>query len=200
MQNTIEECRRLFGPAPRRFKWLEKRYLEPRVPIWMYLAPKDALWNIMAERPRLLREGRVVWGCLVQANTHLFEPGRADLPAGVVFSEEDYFDENLDELQSIAENAYRLKNDPQVEGSLAKFAGNISDELSRPLRLQVPPELCDNHAVYMSVIIVWRKHLPGAVLTDRCFPLIVHPELQTTIILPERFWPAPLLAAWRPPA
>lgn len=54
-----------------------------RTPEW---AKADDLRRSFEALGDLVRRGRIVWGCVVQANTELFKPGPTIWPGEVVFS------------------------------------------------------------------------------------------------------------------
>ncbi|MET8751916.1 hypothetical protein ABZW32_17715 [Streptomyces sp. NPDC004667] len=68
----------------------------------------------------------------------------------------------------------------------------LASEMDREMRLEVPRRLTGSAAVYCTDVIVARRHLPGRVLKDSLFPLLIAPERTAmTMMLPSRFWPSP---------
>jgi hypothetical protein len=47
--------------------------------------------------------------------------------------------------------------------------------------------------------MVFRKHIPGGVLTASQFPILVHPTTQAVMIVPFETWPDELARSWKPP-
>lgn len=190
----LEECRQNFGPAPRAFKWQDKQSLQAAPPAW---CRTDALMMIYRQRPRLLREGRIVWGHLVQANNLLFNPGPQDCPASIIYGLSPDWDSDLDGLETIAHKIFALKGTMPDDPALQEFARGITDEMRRDFRVQVPAQLLDDaqqgRDLCLTTIMVMRQNLPFGFLTSSAFPLLVLPEhTDATLILPARFWPQTL--------
>ncbi|MDB5389447.1 MAG: hypothetical protein JWM11_5093 [Planctomycetaceae bacterium] len=83
----IEECARNFGEAPRRFSlWDRLTYLRVPRPVWARQNPDHQLNSLFANVTELFEHGVVVWGQFIQANRMLFEPGKWDCPADILFS------------------------------------------------------------------------------------------------------------------
>ena len=87
----------------------DRRYIRLTAPAWMPHA--DSLTGIYKDQLLLLIKGKIVYGAIVQANTLLFEDGRDDCPANVVFSKDACFDADCapQEFISIALDTYALK-------------------------------------------------------------------------------------------
>lgn len=189
---AIAQCRAALGEAPRRFSWFDKvRYL--RIPRSDWVEREDPLAEILKAQDVLLSEGRLVWGAIVQANNALFARGWDDLPAAVIYSPDTaVFDDSPDLLLDIAQELYRLKGTRQQDPELAAFSRMLASEMDREMRLEVPRRLTGSAAVYCTDVIVARRHLPGRVLNERVFPLLIAPERTAmTMMLPSRFWPSP---------
>ncbi|MFD8144702.1 hypothetical protein [Streptomyces sp. NPDC059708] len=68
----------------------------------------------------------------------------------------------------------------------------LASETDREMRLEVPHILTGGVVVYCTDIIVARRHLPGRVLNEPVFPLLIAPRRTLmTMMLPSRYWPAP---------
>ncbi|MFD5110057.1 hypothetical protein [Streptomyces cinereoruber] len=188
---AITQCRAALGEAPRRFSWFDKfSYL--RIPRSDWVEREDPLAQILKDQNLLLAEGRLVWGALVQANSALFERGRDDLPAAVIYSPDAVFDDSPDLLLDIAQKLYRLKGTRQQDPELAAFSRMLASEMDREMQMEVPRRLTGSVTVYCTDIIVARRHLPGRVLNEQVFPLLIAPERTAmTMMLPSRFWPTP---------
>jgi len=148
----------------------------------------------------LLKNGNVVWGHLVQGNSGLFQPGKEDLYASLVYSPTLLTNDNLPELARIAWELYELK-DKKIEHpeviDLKPIAAAITYEYRRPLLMKVPDSIAKNQSVYFASVLVYRKHLPKGNLQSNWFPLLVAPHLSKEImILPSQYWHQNLLEAW----
>ncbi|MFI8341868.1 hypothetical protein ACIF8W_17610 [Streptomyces sp. NPDC085639] len=190
---AIARCRASLGEAPRRFSWFDKfRYL--RIPRSDWVEREDPLAEILEAQDVLLTEGRLVWGAIVQANNDLFARGWHDLPAAVIYSPDTaVFGGSPDLLLDIARKLYRLKGTHQHDPELAAFSRMLASEMDREMRLEVPRRLTGSVTVYCTDIIVARRHLPGRVLNEPIFLLLIAPEhTAMTMMLPSRFWPVPV--------
>ncbi|WP_131736004.1 hypothetical protein [Actinomadura roseirufa] len=193
----LEECRARFGPAPRSFgRWDHWRHLRLAPPLWLQLNREDLLWDVLGGHRDALTRGQVVWGHVVRANTPLFEAGRGDSPASVVYSFAPVFDDEPDELALVAQRLFRLSGSPQEDPELRKLATSIADEKARELRVPVPPSLAGSEPVFLTTVLVSRRHLPSGYLSASQFPLVAHPDVKGAMILPSRFWPESLIRDW----
>lgn len=188
---------------PTRARWTRERprgllarwRLKPRCPAWTHT---DPLLRQLDARDVLLRQGRVVWGALVQANVGLFEPGREDLPACLLYGPGDDYDDAVPALTELAAEVFRLKDSTPEDTSLRALAAALTDEYARPSRLDVPPRLTRGPQAALTTALLHRAHLPGGRLRGRFFPLLIAPELTPwTLPLPGAFWGPELLTAWR---
>lgn len=148
----------------------------------------------------LLKNGNVVWGHLVQGNSGLFQPGKDDLYASLVYSPTLVTNDNLPELARIAWELYELK-DKKIEHpevfDLKPIAAAITYEYRRSLLIKVPDSIARNQPVYFASMLVSRRHLPEGNLQSNWFPLLIAPSVTNeTMILPCKYWHQDLLAAW----
>jgi hypothetical protein len=174
---------RLHGPA------LEA-LLGARAP-WM--RGTEGLGEAFEKQRLLLTQGSLVWGALVQANMALFGPGANDHPAQMLVSRDPWFDARPAELRAIARRLYALKNTVPADPVEKALAARVSNESDHTLAWQLPPEITAR-PVTTAVVMVYRKHLPGGVLSGACFPLLMHPSTPAVMMLPAAFW-TPELAA-----
>lgn len=197
MQSTVEaleSCRRNFGVAPRKIGWWDKhRYLRMPTPAW--LDPDDRLQQLFLQQDLLLREGRIVWAHLVQANSLLFVPGPNDHPAVVIYSTDGFYDDRPEKLAHIAKALYAVKGEEQSDPDMQAFSTMLASEIAREMRLPVPRSLTGDTAVFCTEVLVARRHLQYAVLRWSQFPLLIHPSTSSTMILPSRYWAPEVLAA-----
>ena len=148
----------------------------------------------------LLKNGKVVWGHLVQGNSGLFQPGKEDLFASLVYSPTLASNNNLPELARIAWELYELK-DKKIEHpevfDLKPIAAAITYEYRRSIRIKVPSSIAKNQSVYFASVLVYRQHLPKGNLQSNWFPILIAPKITNEVmILPFKYWHQDLLAAW----
>lgn len=142
----------------------------------------------------LLMEGTVVWGSLVQANTGIFQPGNEDLPALYVFSQEDYFKEFPPHLVEISSRLFALKGTKTGQPLIDETAERITNEYKNSCGYPIPYRLTDGHDVFLSVVFLFRDHLPYGRLTSRIMPLLVNlPHNGLALPLPLNFWTEELI-------
>lgn len=194
----IVEFANNFGATPRKFSlWDGLTYLRVARPEWLYQNPNDELETLFLTLSKLKRNGQVVWGHIVQANSQLFSPGRWDCPAEVVYSLHDP-DTGLEELSEIAGELYGMKGTEPDDPVLQVIADYLTNEMTRVYGLAVPASICQRYRCQITTTYVVRKHLPKP---DRCLrrrflPLVVHPTTHVALPLPSRYWPKALIEWW----
>lgn len=197
MQELLKQARRNFDePGHRDFSWLDRTfYLNISRPMWC--GRSDALFSLFENKKRLLANGIVVWGHIVQANVLLFERGRANCPASVVFSPDSQKQIGPSELENVAHELFKLKGTTPDESELKELADNLTDEMVRTFGLKVPQSASPQDELYEATTFVTRKHLPNGILSRSFFPLVITPESPYyNFPLPSRFWPKPLVDYW----
>lgn len=194
MRVLLDDCRRLLGPSPRRFGILDYAYLQVEPPRW--LTGDNLLWSTYRDQKLLRAEGQVVWGVLVQANGALFEPGRDDNPAAILYSADPSFDDDLPTLRRLAKQLFSLKG-TTGNGALQPFVDIITDEYRMDLNVPLPDALTGGRVVFTSSCMIHRRHLPTGILSWGFFPLLAAPNRSPAVMpVPARFWPDDLVAAW----
>jgi hypothetical protein len=166
---------------------------------FVFLLSRDRLCAVWRDQHALRDQGRVVWGFLVQANQSLFDPGnRWVLPASVLYSPSTYFDDRVPLLEGVARDLFRLKGNMPEDEELKPFARALTDEMARPMRLQLPRSLCEGKKAYLTTCLIQPSHLPGGYLAVGYFPLLIWPEgTKSVMVLPARYWPEELRELWR---
>src|SRR5688572_172610 len=152
----LEECRRSFGPPPRRFSfWQWHTYLKARKPPWLHVHSNDLMNGIYRDQRALLTTGRVVWGHIIQANQLLFAPGPEDLPAEVLYSFDTALqsDAALRTYEGLAPRLYALKGTDQADPRLAKISRVLAAEIERTSRRELPGDLTGGHRIFHTTIM-----------------------------------------------
>ena len=130
----------------------------------------------------VLGSGKVVWGCIVQANQTLYQNQRIDMlavPAVILYSPDAYFDGDPLELKCIAERLYRGKDGNFLRNESAFFTNRrLSDAVT------------NGREVYASCIMVYRPHLPLYKATDHLFPVVASPYERSAFALNLKYWTA----------
>lgn len=158
---------------------------------------RPELQVIYDNQRKLLKEGKVVWAVLVQANIRLFEKGKKDHPANIVYS----LDANTEDLPKLAEVANKvgyLKNrDFLLNEKEETLSDLVADEMKSAFDVELPMSFASGLKSFLTTIMIHRQHLPEKYLTNNYFPLLVHPETNASMIVPSEFWTERLLAAWK---
>jgi hypothetical protein len=198
MKELLNECRMIYKNRKKHFNLFDRVYNKLKKPNWMIKENDRRFESIYDEQDLLYSHGRIVLAHLVQANTLLFEPGKDDCPACIVFSEDTYFDENIDEMSEIANNLYILKDTAVEDLELKEFADVITDQMTALYNVQLPNSITNNKLVYYTTIMVKRSHLPNQYLKLGWFPILVCPEkTKASIILPCKYWSTKLIKMWQ---
>lgn len=178
-KSNLEKMRKNFTSS----LFVNERLPKPK---WLLSNKNDTLNQIYADSRQLFKCGGIYYAQIVQANEILFKSKPPfDCPANIVIGESDYYDENPIALKKIARELFSYKNTDNVPAELKIITDSITSELDRLYNIALP----NNQAVYFSTIMVFRKHLPGRRLVNSLIPVLTNPQmLQSTIILPKRYW------------
>lgn len=195
-ESMLEEMQaelREFVPTASGNDW---NYLRMVPPGW--LDKRDELWPLIQNQDFLLKEGTVVWGRIVQANSLLFKPDLyRDCPATVIFSEDPNDAHPPEVLDEIAEDLFRLKKRTTFEdGEQQRYGHMLADEMIRGVDWYAPTSLSQGRKVRSTTILLPRKHLLAYHLARSTFPILIHPSVPTVVLLPERFWAEPFRKWW----
>ena len=195
----LSETERKLGPSPRHLDVGERVFnLGCRWAALLNRWADDKVYLVLESRQRLLREGNVALGFIVQANNELYSPGEYDRPAQAVYCSDRTIPNLLGTLANCAERLFALKNTQPQQVEERKFAEIITDEYRREMRLPVPKTIAGIEDVFLTTIVVFRKDLPHEYLTNGFFPLLTHPNTPAVMIVPSKFWPNAILRAWEP--
>ena len=199
-QQIIEQCIENFGAAPRTISlWDRLGYWRIVRPEWLYHHPNDGMETFFLNLKELRRNGRVVWGRFIQANSLLFAPGVDDCPAEVVYSLDESNSILVEELDRIAGSLYALKHTQPDDPELAPIADYLTKEVVRVYGMPVPKSISPRHACRISTVYVVRKQLPSPrrKLSQLLIPIIVAPNPpHVALPLPSRYWPEALIDWW----
>jgi hypothetical protein len=167
-----------------------------RVPSPSWMKPSEPLHEIVKQQFFLYTQGTIVWAAMVQANSLLFSPGDADCPALLVYSRDPHFDARPQELRAIAQRIGQLKNTSPTDPAEKAVADLVTNEMDRSMGWPLPEALTAK-AVSTAAFMVFRKHIPGGVLSAWTFPILIHPATQAVMIVPFEFWPIELIVLWK---
>jgi hypothetical protein len=146
----------------------------------------------------LFKNGRVVWGHVVQANPVLYAPGRTDSLAEIIYAEDERFDGNLSELSRVASELFALKGTQPNDPDLRKVADRLTDEMTRVHREPVPKAIGKSTYMVASTAMVHRPYVPGGCLNLPFFPILIDPPTRSTALLVhQRAWAPELIELWK---
>jgi hypothetical protein len=197
----LQEARERFGPAPRSFPDPETAaYLAAPAPPWLTDEPAKAFYHrILADRAVLVREGRIVWSCLVRHNKQLREPGDHDHPGKAVYGLDPELNGTWHRVLEISDALRATEGTEPPDRAHEQVARVLTKGAGPTVRVPVPPALTGGaRHVYLTSVIVVRDHLPDGCLRGRnILPLLVAPDrTPATMVLPSRYWPDWLLRQW----
>ncbi|WP_431263252.1 hypothetical protein ACQ859_25110 [Roseateles chitinivorans] len=190
----LDETRAQHAALVQRMDAVALEALKGTSPPWMQSS--DALHQVLVQQELLLTKGRIVWAGLVQANRILFSPGDVDSAAGIVHSDDPYFDDHPLEMHRIAQTYYSFKNTEPTDPALKEMARRVTDERTRQMGT-VADGVFSHRPLRDSTIVVFRRHLPTGVLLHGLLPLLTHPSTPAVMILPEAFWPEEMVQLWK---
>jgi len=198
MFDQIQECIDNYGPAPRRFSmWDRLTYQRVPKPKWLLAYPSDRLTIIFDHVNEVFRNGRVVWGHILQANALLFQDGDDDCPGELVYSLDDPRKVSYVHLAQVAYTLHTLKGTIPDDPDLARIAAYLTDERVRVYGLPVPRTISPTTRCQISTTFFVRKHLPERKLCSPLLPIVVNPQKPFVAMpLPEKFWPDELIEWW----
>ncbi|MHB9108857.1 MAG: hypothetical protein ACYDCO_17540 [Armatimonadota bacterium] len=199
MQSILDDCRRLFGPAPRRLGgWSARQYLRTTPPRRLRWQPLHPLWESYRHERQLFREGVIVWGCLVTAHERLYQEGKVDYPALIIYYPDPVFDDRAGDLSLLGLRLQELGGTRPVDPEACRFAEMLDDVESCGVGIPLPSSISGGSPCCSTLAMVHRKHLPDRMLVNKTVPLLILPAVTpAAVILPCRYWPPALLYAWR---
>lgn len=163
-------------------------------PSWLY--SRNAMSAVFREKKKLLREGTVCYAHIVQANTMLFRSfPPADCPASILYATESV---ETELLAALSWKIFSYKNQkpdqiPEQWQELARIVTNEYDYSHIRFRLENESQLLHFH---FQPIMVFRKLLPGRKLQGSLLPVLTHPECESVLILPHKYWTDEFKQQW----
>ncbi len=199
MLDYLQECRENFGEAPRTFSWWDRlTYLRvPSKPAWLKASPDDKIMTYFDYFADVMRDGKVVWGHVIQANYQMFEPGPNNCPGEMVYALDTDGSFLPATLRNVAIRLGELKGTDPEDSELAPIADYLTDEMIRVFGLKVPSQLSPRVRCRISTVYFIRKHLLEEMILQSLIPLVVLPQKPfVATVLPEQFWPDELVDWW----
>lgn len=178
-------------------------YAPLRKPLWLSLRPQDPLHVIYRDACTVYQHGQVYWGCIVQANKRLYQPGGTfDAPANILYSTHPAVETNPMLLLKFAMEIYGLKGKPpgEVPEDMREVVRIVTDEVDRSGvdylfsmdSLDNPNKVIYKIDVHFCSMMIFRNDLPGGVLRGHLLPVLAVPERSPAVLLlPRKFWTLP---------
>lgn len=180
-EKIIKEIRNNYQNSP-------KKNFALSHPTWIN---NTELKSIYHEKKSLARNGKIVYGHLIQANSKIFRRVifGGSLPGVMLFSMDPYYDKHPEEINNIANEIYKYKNHKYAPIEIRKFVELISNEYTYVQNAELPMSLTPNGKVYYTTFMIWRKHLIKKHLTVSIFPIIADPDnVKSSMIVPKEYW------------
>ncbi len=139
----------------------------------------------------VIKNGSICYGCVVEGNLKLFSPSKfvnQVLPAVLVYSYDEFYSKNPLELKQIARTLFNERNNNFLKNEKDYFAN-----------IPVVNELVKDRKVYVTTVMVCRRHLPwgGFPSGNLIVPVIANPENSDSVfIVDSKYWTKNLIASY----
>jgi hypothetical protein len=165
--------------------------------------------DLVPHYERLWEHGRLVWGAVIRVHPGALEVGKDAPITLMLYSTEIFFDARIDALQEVA---YHLRSLPiRALHEETTLPAGVTPQIERNAPLfhyQVPPALSEGivpakeaSTLFLGSARLHRSRLPLPLLTGLWFPLIIAPELTSSVmVLPQSYWSPALIERWKNPA
>ena len=131
----------------------------------------------------VLETGKIVYGCIVEANEKIFEPSQlihGVYPAVVVYGTDDWFEQNPGALRTIAQELFNNRHNNFLQNEAEYFSNR-----------RLPAQMTEGRTVYCTTVLLYRYHLPfGCVRQPHTIlPVIVDPDGCTSVFVADcKYW------------
>ena len=167
---------------------------EPRVPEDM--DPEDPLLRAVHGWEVSQREGRTTWGAVLLAEKALFQGGASDHSGMVIWSPTVEFDRHPERLRRIGQRLFAQRDAEDPDPDLEPLRAVLRDPSQRVAGFWVPPKLTGGAPVFLSSLLLHRRHLPRGLLLRDLVPLRVGEEWDFPVIVPSSHWGRELSDWW----
>lgn len=201
----LSEARQNFGATPRDLGREIEQHLLVNPPWITKLYITDPLARLVQNSTlrNVFRNGQIVWGHVIQANSELYSPPPSvdsytyDRPGEVVFANDNEGKVDPTILKLIAHRLASLAETNGLDAELRSWAKYLKSETTRVVGKPVPKQLSPTISCFGSTTLFRRGHLPGGVLHRPMVPLVIAPQSPFfAMTLPYHFWPKSFLAWW----
>lgn len=157
---------------------------------WLY-DKEDELLNVYDMQEEFFEKGEFAIGAIVVANEKLFKKGMLDLPAYIIYTFDEYYNDinHMDELENIADQMADLGGKRQEDRVLKEIAYAMETEIERIFGLKLPEDITNGREVFFSSIMINRQYLPGKKIDRRIYPLnILRGRRPDAMLIPHWYW------------
>ncbi|WP_309397354.1 hypothetical protein [Cerasicoccus maritimus] len=155
---------------------------------------RDGLIANIVMHPFTYWRGKRTWGCIVKANSELYNYGIGSMPAFIIYSDTPDGTADLNELEYAADIVSQAHYDGSPE--MAQLAQVVHDDYSRDRGVTVPAEFGLRYPYRVSSFFVRRGFLPDRRITQNILPVRVGQSGVVTI-LHYKHWTKAMRAYWR---
>ncbi len=157
--------------------------------------PEDPLLRAVQGWEVSQREGRTTWGSVLLAEKALFQGGGSDHAGMVIWSPTGEFDRHPEKLRRIGQTIFAQRDADDADPDLEALRAVIRDPAQRVAGFWVPSKLTGGSPVFLSSVILHRRHLPRGLLLRDLVPLRVGEEWDFPVVVPASHW-GPQLTDW----
>ena len=159
-------------------------------PKWLVNTPKDKLHLVYDNFNELFEHGEVYLSCILRANTSLFHQINGDRPAQVLYTNDEFFYTQPEELLKMVDTLYKIKNDTSYEyGELSELREILNGEYCRPLNYKLPLSITNDKNIWLTSIMVFREHIPFHKMSNFFYPFLALPDKNIGgMIVPKWYW------------
>lgn len=180
MLNEIREC----------YKRNQHLMTIPPKPVW--LRDDNPLIRIYQNFQQLKDRGHIAYGCIVQANSDLFDDGNKDLPADIIIADSQIGEMFPEDLIDIAQELFSYRSVPnfRIPKNVREVVKLLKDEYRmEPMYIDYSKKNEHPFNVYNVPIMVFREHLYERKIMHKLYPVIFLPENPgVAMILPSEIY------------
>lgn len=173
---------------------LPEEVASPRSPEGM--DPEDPLQRAVEGWDVSQREGRTTWGAVLLAEKALFQGGGSDHAGMVIWSPTGEFDRHPEKLRRIGQALYAQRDATEPDPDLDALRAVLRDPAQRVAGFWVPPKLTGGSPLFLSSVVLHRRHLPRGLLLRDLLPLRVGEEWDFPVVVPSSHWGSDLSEWW----
>lgn len=179
-------------------KFFTAQMFEVYRPPFLLKNPSDELEIMFSNLDRLFKEGVVVWGAIVQANSLLFQSDKKQsCPAVMVYSLTAPLEIDPQKLMVIASALFDLKGADLSDPGEAAIGDSLAKEKTRSYGIEVPKSVSPDLPCKLSPTFFERKQLPGGCIRAKVMPAVASPvEPYVILPLPSKYWDDDYMRTW----